>query len=74
VLQRWAEAHPRVLLLRLPTYAAHVENPVERVWGRMKDAVAANRLTGSMDQLIRAATRFFREMTTEQPVFLPIAA
>jgi transposase len=74
VVQRWAEAHPRVILLRLPTYAAHDENPVERVWGRMKDAVAANRLAGSMDQLIHAATRFFTEMTTEQPVLLPIAA
>ena len=74
VVQRWAEAHPRVLLLRLPTYAAHDENPVERVWGLMKDAVAANRLAGSMEDLVHAATRFLTEMTTEQPVFLPIAA
>jgi transposase len=74
VVQRWAEAHPRVLVLRLPTYAAHDQNPVERVWGLMKDAVAANRLAGSMEDLIHAATRFFTAMTTEQPVFLPIAA
>ena len=74
VVQRWAEAHPGVILLRLPTYAAHDENPVERVWALMKDAVAANRLAGSMDALICAAIQFFREMTTEQPVFLPIAA
>jgi hypothetical protein len=40
----------------------------------MKDAVAANRLAGSMEDLVRAATRFFTEMTTEQPVFLPIVA
>jgi len=73
-VQRWAAAHPRVTLLRLPTYAAHEENPVERVWGLMKDAIAANRLAGSMDDLIRAATRFFIEMTTEQPTSLPIAA
>src|SRR5205807_7352989 len=59
VVQRWADAHPRVLLLRLPTYAAHDENPVERVWGLMKDAVAANRLAGSMDELVHAASRFF---------------
>jgi transposase len=74
VVQRWAEAQPRVILLRLPTYAAPDENPVERVWGLMKDALAANRLAGSIEDLIRAATRFFTEMTTEQPVFLPIAA
>jgi transposase len=78
VVQRWAEAHPRVTLLRLPTYAAHDENPVERIWGLMKDAVAANRLAGSIDDLVRAATRFFVQMTTEteseRPVFLPLAA
>jgi transposase len=73
-VQRWAQAHPRVTLLRLPTYAAHEENPVERVWGRMKDAVAANRLAGSMDALVRASARFFSEMTTEQPVVRPLAA
>jgi hypothetical protein len=40
----------------------------------MKDAVAANRLAGSMEDVVRAATRFLTEMTTVQPVFLPIAA
>jgi hypothetical protein len=40
----------------------------------MKDAVAANRLAGSMADLIRAATRFFTERTTEQPVVLLMAA
>jgi hypothetical protein len=74
VVQRWADAHPRVTLLRLPTYAAHDENSVECVWGLMKDAVAANRLAGSMEDLVRAAARFFTQMTTEQPIFLPIAA
>ncbi len=75
VVQRWAEAHPRVTLLRLPTYAAHEDNPVERVWGLMKSAVAANRLAGSMDELVQAAIRFFTEdMTSVQPVSPPIAA
>lgn len=74
VVQRWAEAHPRVTLLRLPTYAAHDANPVERIWGLMKDAVAANRLARCLDDVVRAATRFFSEMTTEPPVFLPVAA
>jgi transposase len=74
VVQRWAEAHPGIILLRLPTYAAHDENPVERVWGLMKDPVAANRLAGSREDLICAASRFFTAMTTAQPVFLPIAA
>jgi hypothetical protein len=61
-------------LLRLPTYAAHDENPVARVWGLTNDAVAVNRLASTMEDLVHAAARFFTEMTTEQPVFLPIAA
>jgi hypothetical protein len=40
----------------------------------MNDAVAATRLVGSMADVVRAATRFLTELTTEQPVFLPLAA
>ena len=40
----------------------------------MKDAVAANRLAGSMENVVRVATRFLTKTMTEQPVFLPIAA
>jgi hypothetical protein len=40
----------------------------------MNDAVATNRLAGCMADVVRAATRFLTEMTTEPPVFLPIAA
>jgi transposase len=36
VVARWLAAHPRVIALRLPTYAAHRENPAERIWGLMK--------------------------------------
>ena len=72
-VERWAGAHPRVTLLRLPAYAAHEENPVERIWGLMKDDIAANRLAGSIGALVQAANRFFAEMTAP-PVFLPIAA
>jgi transposase len=61
VVQKWLAQHPRVELLFLPKYAAHEENPVERVWGLMKDAVAANRLGGNLDELIQAARRFFQE-------------
>ena len=72
-VERWAAAHPRVTLLRLPTYAAHEENPVERIWGLMKDDIAANRLAGSITDLVRAANRFFAEMAAP-PIFLPVAA
>ncbi len=73
VVARWLDAHPRVVVLRLPTYAAHRDNPVERIWGLMKDAVAANRLDGSLADLVRAAHRFFTELAPH-PVKLPLAA
>jgi len=59
VVRAWLAAHPRVTVLRLPTYAAHDANPVERIWGLMKDDVAANRRAGSIDPLTELAHRFF---------------
>jgi len=72
-VERWPLAHPRVTLLRLPAYAAHEENPAERIWGLMEDDIAANRLAGSSAELVQAANRFFTELSAP-PVFLPIAA
>jgi transposase len=72
-VQRWLTAHPRVHLLWLPKYAAHEVNPAERIWGLMKDEVAANRLAGSMAFLVAQARRFFRELAPH-PVALPQAA
>src|SRR5260370_8812680 len=73
VVERWLAAHPRVILLRLPTYAAHQENPVERIWGLMKDAVAAARLEGSLAGLVMAARPCFTEIAPH-PVKLPLVA
>ncbi len=73
VVERWLAAHPRVIALRLPTYAAHRDNPAERIWGLMKDAVAADRLEGSITDLVLAARRFFNELAPH-PVKLPLAA
>ena len=73
VVARWLDAHPRVIVLRWPTYAAHPDHPVERIWGWMKDAVAANRLDGSLADLVRAAHRFFTALAPH-PVKLPLAA
>ena len=50
--------HARFRLLWLPKYSAHEHNPIERVWGLLKDAVAANRLHGSIDALVAEAERF----------------
>src|SRR5260221_254667 len=73
VVERWLAAHPRVIFLRLPTYAAHQENPVERIWGLMKDAVAADRLEGSITVLVVAARQVLTELAP-YPVKLPLVA
>jgi transposase len=59
--------HARFQLLWLPKYAAHEHNPIERVWGRLKDAVAANRLHGSVDALAAEAGRFLTATTFKAP-------
>ena len=73
VVARWLEAHPRVQVLWLPKYAAHEVNPAERIWGLMKDKVAANRLAGNLDVLVTQARHFFRDLSPH-PVALPQAA
>ncbi len=73
VVRAWLAANPRVRVLWLPTYAAHDANPVERIWGLMKDDVAANRLAGSIAELTVAAHRFFAALAPH-PVSLPLAA
>lgn len=72
-VRAWLAANPRVTLLWLPKYAAHEANPVERIWGLMKGAVAANRLAGSINALVAAARRYFAELAPH-PVPLPEAA
>src|SRR5690349_3234705 len=59
--------HARFRFLWLPKYSAHEHNPIERIWGLMKDAVAANRLHGSIDELVTAAERFFATTTFPAP-------
>jgi transposase len=51
--------HTRFRVLWLPKYSAHEHNPIERLWGLLKERVAANRLHGSIDELVAAAERFF---------------
>jgi transposase len=73
VVRAWLAANPRVQVLWLPKYAAHEVNPVERIWGLMKDDVAANRLAGSIEELTAKARRFFADLGAH-PVSLPLAA
>jgi transposase len=69
-------AHARFRLLWLPKYAAHEHNPIERVWGLLKDAVAANRLHGSIDLLVDRAERYLREtrFRAPRPADQPVSA
>jgi transposase len=66
----WLEHHPRLELLFLPTYGGHRHHPVEKVWWRLKDRVAANRLHGSLDDLVAAIRGFFAEFTPESALRL----
>jgi len=65
VVKEWLEAHPRLTLLRLPTYCSHL-NPVERIWLQLKNTVAANRLYCSMTTLLEAVDSFFKAMSSTQ--------
>ncbi len=62
VVQKWLLTNPRVHALWLPKYAAHKHNPVEQMWGLMKGDVAANRLVGTIDELVNYARRFFSNL------------
>jgi len=74
LVQHWlaAPAHARVRLVWLPKYSAHEHNPIERVWGQMKTAVAANRLPGSIDLLAAAASRYLSETVFAAPCPRPV--
>jgi transposase len=54
----WLKEHPRLLLLFLPTRRPDL-NPVEHIWGELKDAVSANRSFGSLDVLQEFIRRHF---------------
>lgn len=73
VVQAWLGEHPHVELLFLPSYAGHRENPVEKVWWRLKQQVAANRLYDDVEALVAAVKQFFDEEFTPE-VALRLAA
>jgi transposase len=67
VVRRWLAAHSRFRVLWLPKYSAHEHNPIERVWGLLKDRVAANRLHGCIDALVATAEHFFADLAYPAP-------
>ena len=69
-VRAWLADHPRVEVLYLPAYSGHEENPVEKVWWRLKDKVAANRLHGSLEELVATVHAFFASFTPEDALRL----
>ena len=67
---QWLQTHSQVQLLWLPPYSGHRENPVEKVWWRLKDQIAANRLQGSIEALVAAIHEFFASFTPEDALRL----
>jgi transposase len=61
----WVAKHPSVQLLYLPTYAGHRENPVEKVWWRLKNQVATNRLHSDILSLVAEVHQFFASFTPQ---------
>jgi transposase len=70
VVQAWLTEHPQVQLLSLPSYSGHKHNPVEKIWWRLKDRIAANRLHGSIDVLVETVHEFFASFTPEDALQL----
>jgi transposase len=69
-VERWLGEHTQVQLLFLPAYSGHRHNPVEKVWWRLKDQIAANRLHDSIDAMVVAIHDFFATFTSEDALRL----
>lgn len=69
IVQEWLTSHPRVKLYYLPCYLPQL-NPVEKIWWRLKDVGAANRLHGTLDAFIDAVEAFFKELTESEALTL----
>lgn len=61
----WLKQHPRILLLYLPARRPDL-NPVERLWGRLKDAVSANRSFAHLLALGQFIAAHFAALTPAQ--------
>jgi transposase len=73
MVDAWLREHPRLQLHLLPKYCSHL-NPVESIWLRMKNAIAANRLFGSIRIVLKTVDSFFACMTPEQALEWAAAA
>jgi transposase len=70
---RWLERHERFVLIYLPVYSGHKSNPVEKVWWRLKEEIAANRLYASLEEVQDAIHGFFARFSREAALQLTAA-
>lgn len=61
----WLALHPRLPLFYLPLYGSPL-NPVETLWLRLKNKLAAHRRYASRGLLWKAVAPFFHDMTPQQ--------
>jgi transposase len=66
LLRAWLLEHEQIELLYLPKYAAHRDNPVEKLWWHLKGYAAANRCCRSMSELLEVVERYFNQLTPEK--------
>ncbi len=64
-VQAWLDTHARIELVWLPTGSPKL-NPVERIWGKLKDQVAANRWHGTPQAIRTVAERFLDSLSPEK--------
>jgi len=65
LVRDWLANQERLQLYYLPKYCSHL-NPVEGIWLRLKNEIAANRLYGSIQVLLQSVEGFFSDMSREQ--------
>jgi transposase len=62
---QWLQAHQRLQLVSLPSYAGHKYNPTEKIWWHLKDAISANRSFKKLAELDAALHRHLAGLTPE---------
>lgn len=65
LVQDFLATHPRIELVWLPTGCPKL-NPVERIWRRLKDRVAADHWYGTLDAIRTVAVRFLDALSPEK--------
>lgn len=65
-LRAWLLDHPQIEVIYFPKYAAHRDNPIEKLWWHLKGYAAANRCCRSMSELITVVERYFEQLTPER--------